>query len=108
MRSSSAPPKLTQQQNESPNHESVDIRCAPALKVAHPHSRGWARPRRRSTHLENPRPEKVAVVDEVKERLGNASAAILTEYRGLKVKDLADLRRSLTTAGGEYRIYKNT
>ena len=58
--------------------------------------------------MENPRPEKVAVVDEVKERLGSASAAILTEYRGLKVKDLADLRRSLTSAGGEYRIYKNT
>ena len=56
--------------------------------------------------MENPRPEKVAVVDEVKERLGNASAAILTEYRGLKVKDLADLRRALTTAGGEYRTDK--
>src|SRR5437764_8649759 len=67
-----------------------------------------ARPTRRSTLLENPRPEKVAVVEEVKERLGNDSAAILTEYRGLKVKDLADLRRSLTSAGGEYRIYKNT
>jgi large subunit ribosomal protein L10 len=58
--------------------------------------------------LDNPRPEKVAVVEEVRERLSTASAAILTEYRGLKVKDLATLRRSLREAGGEYRIYKNT
>jgi large subunit ribosomal protein L10 len=40
--------------------------------------------------------------------LDHASAAILTEYRGLTVKDLATLRRSLREAGGEYRIYKNT
>ena len=58
--------------------------------------------------MDNPRPEKVAVVDEVREHFDESSAAILTEYRGLKVKDLADLRRSLRSNGGEYRIYKNT
>ena len=58
--------------------------------------------------MDNPRPEKVAVVDEVKERLRNADAAILTEYRGLKVGDLSTLRRSLRESGGEYKIYKNT
>ena len=58
--------------------------------------------------LDNPRPEKVAVVDEVRARLVAADAAILTEYRGLSVKDLATLRRSLTAAGGTYKIYKNT
>ena len=58
--------------------------------------------------MDNPRPEKVAVVDEVRQRLESASAAILTEYRGLAVKDLAALRRSLREAGGEYKIYKNT
>jgi len=58
--------------------------------------------------LDNPRPEKVAVVDEVRQRLDAASAAILTEYRGLTVKDLAGLRRTLRDAGGEYGIYKNT
>ena len=57
---------------------------------------------------ENPRPEKAAVVTEVKERLSNADAAILTEYRGLTVQELATLRRSLREAGGEYKIYKNT
>ncbi|MDP9388241.1 MAG: 50S ribosomal protein L10, partial [Actinomycetota bacterium] len=58
--------------------------------------------------LDNPRPEKVAVVDEVRERLGAANAAILTEYRGLTMKQLAALRRSLGEAGGSYKIYKNT
>ena len=58
--------------------------------------------------MDNPRPEKVAVVNEVRGKLDAASAAILTEYRGLTVKDLATLRRSLRDAGGEYKIYKNT
>ena len=58
--------------------------------------------------MENPRAEKVAVVDEVRRRLDESNAAILTEYRGLKVKDLAGLRRSLRPSGGEYKIYKNT
>jgi large subunit ribosomal protein L10 len=57
---------------------------------------------------ENPRPEKAAVVTEVKERLSAADAAILTEYRGLTVGELATLRRALRAAGGDYKIYKNT
>jgi len=60
------------------------------------------------SEVDNPRPEKVAVVAEVRERLQGADAAILTEYRGLAVKDLATLRRSLSDVGGDYRIYKNT
>ena len=58
--------------------------------------------------MENPRAEKVALVDEVRTRLSSSSAAILTEYRGLKVSELAVLRRALRQAGGEYKIYKNT
>ncbi len=58
--------------------------------------------------MDNPRPEKVAVVEEVKDRLRSSSAAILTEYRGMKVSDLSTLRRSLREQGGDYKIYKNT
>jgi large subunit ribosomal protein L10 len=58
--------------------------------------------------MENPRPEKVAVVDEVRERFAESSAALLTEYRGLNVAALAELRGALRAAGGEYKIYKNT
>jgi len=55
-----------------------------------------------------PRAEKIAVVEEVRGHLEQADAAILTEYRGLKVTDLATLRRALRAAGAEYKIYKNT
>ena len=58
--------------------------------------------------MENPRPEKVAVVDEVRERFTTSNAALLTEYRGLDVSALGELRRALRDAGGEYKIYKNT
>ena len=58
--------------------------------------------------MENPRPEKVAVVDEVTAKLTDADAAIVTEYRGLSVAQLATLRRQLRGAGGEYKVYKNT
>jgi len=57
---------------------------------------------------ENPRAEKVAVVDEVATKLQAADAVIITEYRGLKVGQLAGLRRQLRDVGGEYKVYKNT
>jgi large subunit ribosomal protein L10 len=58
--------------------------------------------------MENPRAEKVAVVDEVRGKFSAASAAVLTEYRGLNVAAISQLRRQLREAGGEYKIYKNT
>ena len=58
--------------------------------------------------MENPRPEKVAVVDEIKAHFEEADAVLLTEYRGLNVAAISELRRALRTAGGDYKIYKNT
>jgi large subunit ribosomal protein L10 len=58
--------------------------------------------------MDKPRPEKVAVVDEVRDRLESSDGAVLTEYRGLTVGELADLRRDLAAAGGDYKVYKNT
>jgi large subunit ribosomal protein L10 len=58
--------------------------------------------------MENPRPEKVAVVDEVRSHFEQADAVLVTEYRGLKVSELAALRQTMGAAGGEYRVYKNT
>ena len=58
--------------------------------------------------MENPRPEKVAVVAEVREKLSEADAVVFTEYRGLTVRDLAELRNAMREAGGEYKVYKNT
>ena len=58
--------------------------------------------------MDNPRAEKVAVVSEVRERMEAADGALLTEYRGLTVAELAELRRELAAAGGDYKVYKNT
>ena len=58
--------------------------------------------------MENPRPEKVAVVHEVRDRISAAEAVVITDYRGLDVPAMADLRRQLREAGGEYKVYKNT
>lgn len=58
--------------------------------------------------MENPRPEKVAVVAEVREKFSESDAVLFTEYRGLTVRDLAELRSAMHDAGGEYRVYKNT
>jgi large subunit ribosomal protein L10 len=57
--------------------------------------------------MDNPKPEKVAIVDEVRERLSSAEAAVLTEYRGLDVPAMAALRRDISEAGASYKIYKN-
>jgi large subunit ribosomal protein L10 len=58
--------------------------------------------------MENPRPEKVAVVDEVKERFATSSALLLTEYRGLDVAAISELRKALRDAGSDYKVFKNT
>jgi large subunit ribosomal protein L10 len=54
------------------------------------------------------RPEKVAVVEEIREKLAASDAAVLAEYRGLKVGELAELRSALRPAGAEFKIFKNT
>ena len=53
--------------------------------------------------MDNPRPEKVAVVDEVRAKLDSSDAAVLTEYRGLDVSAMAELRRALRDAAASTR-----
>jgi large subunit ribosomal protein L10 len=52
-------------------------------------------------------PEKVAVVAGLEQQFKDATAVLLTEYRGLTVADLKNLRRSLGE-DAEYAIVKNT
>ena len=54
-----------------------------------------------------PTQAKAESVEALKERLGNASTAVLTEYRGLTVRQLSDLRKQLKAAAAEYRVVKN-
>ncbi len=70
---------------------------------------GWqARRTRKAKTMSHPRPEKAAAVAEVRDRLSASDAALLTEYRGLNVSDMAALRRSLRSVNAEYTVYKNT
>jgi large subunit ribosomal protein L10 len=52
------------------------------------------------------RPEKTAVVEEIRSKLGAADASVLTEYRGLSVRALADLRGALRPTNTEYKVFK--
>lgn len=54
------------------------------------------------------RPEKEAIVESIKEKLEKASATVLTDYRGLNVQEITELRKRLTEARVEYRVLKNT
>jgi large subunit ribosomal protein L10 len=53
------------------------------------------------------RPDKAAAVAELTENFRSSSAAVLTEYRGLTVAQLKQLRRSLGD-GATYSVVKNT
>ena len=54
-----------------------------------------------------PTQEKMQSVESLRERLGTAKTAVLTEYRGLTVRQLSDLRKQLKAASAEYKVVKN-
>lgn len=53
------------------------------------------------------RPDKAAAVAELTDLFRESNAAVLTEYRGLTVKQLKTLRRSLS-GNANYAVVKNT
>lgn len=55
-----------------------------------------------------PREDKVAAVAEVKDKIEKAETVVFTDYRGMSVEDMAQLRRLLKEAGVEYKVVKNT
>ena len=52
--------------------------------------------------------DKEALVEELREKMSQATAVVVTEYRGLKAGDLLTLRSGLREANVELRIVKNT
>ncbi len=58
--------------------------------------------------MAHPRPEKVAEVEALEQRLRSASVVILTDYRGLTVSEISALRSRLRDASLEFRVAKNT
>lgn len=53
------------------------------------------------------KPDKVAAVAEIADRFRNSSATVVTEYTGLSVSQLSELRRALGNTA-KYRVAKNT
>jgi ribosomal protein L10 len=54
-----------------------------------------------------PNVENTESVAELKERFAGVQTAVLTEYRGLTVRQLSDLRKQLKGASAEYKVVKN-
>lgn len=53
------------------------------------------------------RPEKVSEVEALRDRLGRAQTVVFTDFRGLTVREIGQLRARLREAGVEYRVVKN-
>lgn len=55
-----------------------------------------------------PKPEKIQKVEEIYQKMKEANALIFTEFKGLTVADLTDLRNKIRPLQAEYRVVKNT
>ena len=51
---------------------------------------------------------KAAIIEAVKARADKASFAVITDFKGMTVEELTNLRVALRNAGGEYLVVKNT
>jgi large subunit ribosomal protein L10 len=54
------------------------------------------------------RPEKIARVEETKKRFTGNQVVFLTDFTGLSVDEINNLRFSLRDKGADYRVLKNT
>lgn len=52
--------------------------------------------------------EKKKIVQDIAEKLKNSKTTILTDYRGLNVAQVTELRKQLREAGVEFKVLKNT
>lgn len=52
--------------------------------------------------------DKKQIVEDLQKRFAESVVVIVTDYKGLDVAQVTDLRRKLREAGVEYRVVKNT
>ncbi|HEY4619415.1 MAG TPA: 50S ribosomal protein L10 [Nitrospirota bacterium] len=52
--------------------------------------------------------DKAKLVEELNDKFNRATSVILTDYKGLSVKDLSDIRNRLRGCSAEYKVVKNT
>jgi len=55
-----------------------------------------------------PKPEKERIVDEIAEQLQQAQGIYLTDFTGLSVAEITELRNNFRNAGVEFRVVKNS
>jgi len=55
-----------------------------------------------------PTAQKANVIEETKEMYTRSKGVVITDYRGLKVKEMQQLRKDLGAKGGEIHVIKNT
>src|ERR1700704_3080218 len=55
-----------------------------------------------------PKAQKVEAVERLKDEFRDSQAALLTSFRGLKVAEMTELRRSLAASQTEFKVVKNT
>ena len=54
------------------------------------------------------KPEKIAAVSEIKEKVNEASIVFVSDYRGMTVTEMTDFRAALRQDGASAKVYKNT
>lgn len=54
------------------------------------------------------RSEKAAIIEQLKEKADRANIAIVTDFKGLTVEEMTDLRIKLRQSGVDYAVVKNT
>ncbi len=52
--------------------------------------------------------EKADIVSEVKEMIEQSSAIFLTDYTGINVADISEIRNQFRKEGVKYKVFKNT
>ncbi len=54
------------------------------------------------------REKKAQIIEQLQELFTKSKVGMITDYRGLTVADMTDLRRKLRESGIEYKVVKNT
>ncbi len=52
--------------------------------------------------------QKKQIVADIASKMENAASTVVVEYRGLSVKEVTELRKTLREEGCEFAVYKNT
>ncbi|MCX5749431.1 MAG: 50S ribosomal protein L10 [Candidatus Saganbacteria bacterium] len=55
-----------------------------------------------------PRPEKTAQIEDIRDKAGKSNIMIFTDHKGLTVAQMTALRRKLWNVNAQYKVVKNT